>query len=34
MGYGDEGLARALKWGTRTIKGKIIVPSADVTLKL
>ena len=34
MGHGDEGLARALKWGTRKIKGKIVVPSAEITLKL
>lgn len=32
MGYGDEGLTRALSWGTRTIKWKIVVPSADVSL--
>ena len=32
MGYGDEGLTRALTWGTRTIKGKIVVPSAQVSL--
>jgi hypothetical protein len=32
MGYGDEGLARALTWGTRTVKWKIVVPSAQVSL--
>ena len=32
MWYGDEGLARALTWGTRTIKWKIVVPSAEVSL--
>lgn len=32
MGYGDEGLTRALTWGTRTVKWKIVVPSADVSL--
>lgn len=32
MGYWDEGLARALTWGTRTIKWKIVVPSAEVSL--
>lgn len=32
MGYWDEGLARALKWGKRTITGKIVVPSAEVSL--
>jgi len=32
MWYGDEWLARALQWGTRTVKGKIVVPSAEVTL--
>ncbi len=32
MGYGDEGRERAIAWGTRKIKGKIVVPSADVTL--
>lgn len=34
MWYGDEWLARALKWGTKTIKGKIVIPSAKVSLKL
>ncbi len=34
MGYGDEGLARALKWGSRTIKWKIVIPSSKVTLTL
>lgn len=34
MGHGDEGLAKAIKWGKRTIKGKIVVPSSQVTLKL
>lgn len=34
MWYGDEGLERALKWGSRKIKGKIVVPSAEVTLTL
>ncbi len=23
MGHGDEGLARALAWGKRTVKGKV-----------
>lgn len=34
MGHGDEGLAKAIRWGKRTIKGKIVVPSSEVTLKL
>lgn len=34
MGHGDEGLAKAIKWWKRTIKGKIVVPSSEVTLKL
>jgi len=32
MWYGDEWLDRALRWGSRTITGKIVVPSAEVTL--
>lgn len=32
MWYGDEGLERALAWGTRTIKWKIVVPSSEVSL--
>jgi len=32
MWYGDEGLDRALRWGSRTITWKIVVPSAEVTL--
>lgn len=32
VGYGDEWLQRAKKWGKRTIKGKIVVPSSEVTL--
>lgn len=32
MGYGDEGLARALKWWKRTVTWKIVVPSAEVTI--
>lgn len=34
MWHGDEGLARALKWWTRTIKWKIVVPSSKISLKL
>lgn len=34
MWYGDEWLARAKKWWVRKIKWKIVVPSAEVTLKL
>lgn len=34
MGYWDEWLERALKWWTRTIKWKIVVPSSQVSLKL
>lgn len=34
MGHGDEWLERALKWGKRTIKGKIVVPSSELSLKL
>lgn len=33
MWYGDEGLDRALRWGKKTIKGKIVVPSSPITLK-
>ncbi len=32
MWYGDPGLERALKWGTRKIKWKIVVPSTPVSL--
>ena len=32
MWYGDEWLTRALTWWTRTIKWKIVVPSAEVSL--
>lgn len=32
MGYWDEWLARALNWGTRTVKWKIVVPSSEVSL--
>jgi len=32
MWYGDEWLTRALNWGTRTIKWKIVVPSSEVTI--
>lgn len=33
MGYGDAGLARAKTWGVRTVTAKIVVPSAEVSLK-
>lgn len=33
MGYGDDGLERAIKWWKKTIKWKIVVPSAEVSLK-
>lgn len=33
MGYGDEGLDRAIRWGKKTIKWKIVVPSSSITLK-
>lgn len=33
MWYGDEGLDRAIRWGKRTVKGKIVVPSSPITLK-
>jgi peptidoglycan hydrolase-like protein with peptidoglycan-binding domain len=29
MGYGEEGLARALAWGTRTVKGKVYPVGTD-----
>ncbi len=32
MWYGDEWLKRALNWWTRTVKGKIVVPSSQITL--
>jgi len=32
MWYGDEWLARAKNWWKRTVKGKIVVPSSDVTI--
>jgi len=32
MGYGDEGLDRALRWGKRTVTWKIVVPSATPTI--
>jgi len=32
MWYGDEGLARAKRWGKRTVKGKIVVPSSEVSI--
>ncbi|NDK09624.1 hypothetical protein GW846_02495 [Candidatus Gracilibacteria bacterium] len=32
MGYGDEGLQRAIKWGRKTVKAKIVVPSSEITL--
>lgn len=32
MWYWDEGLARAKKWWKRTIKGKIVVPSSEVSI--
>lgn len=34
MWYGDEWLMRAKKWWRRTIKGSIVNPSSEVTLKL
>lgn len=33
MWYGDAGLTRAKTWGKRTIKGKVVVPSSENTLK-
>lgn len=33
MGYGDEWLERAIKWWKRTVKAKIVVPSAEISLK-
>ncbi|MDD3646568.1 MAG: hypothetical protein PHH06_04115 [Candidatus Gracilibacteria bacterium] len=33
MGYGDEGLMRAKKWGKRVLKGEIVNPSSEVTLR-
>lgn len=33
MGYGDEGLQRAKIWWQRTIKGKIVIPSSENSLK-
>ncbi len=32
MWYGDEWLERALRWGKRTIKWKIVVPSSEVSI--
>ncbi|MDD3145323.1 MAG: peptidoglycan-binding protein [Candidatus Gracilibacteria bacterium] len=32
MGYGDEGLQRALYWGKRTVKGNIIDKNSNITL--
>lgn len=32
MWYGDEWLERAKRWWKRTIKGKIVVPSSEVTI--
>ena len=32
MWYGDEGLARAKKWWKRTVKGKIVVPSSNISI--
>ena len=32
MGYGDEGLARAKKWGKRTVKGEILAADAELTI--
>lgn len=38
MGYGDEGLARALTWGKRTVKGRVskalAVSKAPVSIEL
>lgn len=31
--YGDEGRERAIQWGRRKVKGKIVVPSAEVTIQ-
>ncbi|MDD3793942.1 MAG: hypothetical protein PHI37_03960 [Candidatus Gracilibacteria bacterium] len=33
MGYGDEGLQRALKWGTRKVKGKVLEGNREVTIE-
>ncbi|MFK7780505.1 MAG: hypothetical protein QM490_05230 [Candidatus Gracilibacteria bacterium] len=32
MGYGDEGLRRALYWGKRTVKGNFVSNNSNVTL--
>lgn len=32
MWYGDEWLERALRWGKRTIKWKIVIPSSSVSI--
>jgi len=32
MWYGDEWLARAKRWWKRTVKGKIVVPSSEVSI--
>ncbi|NVP17355.1 hypothetical protein HUU51_01430 [Candidatus Gracilibacteria bacterium] len=33
MGYGDEGLQRALKWGTRKVKGKVLEGNQAITIE-
>ncbi|MDD2907421.1 MAG: 3D domain-containing protein [Candidatus Gracilibacteria bacterium] len=33
MGYGDEGLQRALKWGTRKVKGQVVNSARDITIE-
>lgn len=33
MGYGDEGLKRALYWGKRKVKGSIVSANSEVNLK-
>jgi hypothetical protein len=32
MGYGDEGLKRALYWGKRKIKGSVVSGTSEITL--
>ncbi|MBS9775294.1 peptidoglycan-binding protein [Candidatus Gracilibacteria bacterium] len=32
MGYGDEGLKRALAWGKRTVKGHVVSSNSPVTI--
>ncbi|MCH8519060.1 hypothetical protein LAT59_04850 [Candidatus Gracilibacteria bacterium] len=32
LGHGDAGLDRAIRWGRRSVTGKIVVPSSEITL--